>query len=141
MTNLTRVYVRSGTVGPLDDPASLPIYWSGNTKIFDTFPENSFIDVTDLARPAQLVECMKKMSEDEYVSRMNLCRATFDACIAKRNNCEREKNSHRKTHCSIPPIVRPPGRSSLLGNVLKYVFLAAARFGGNLALNTNRADH
>ena len=74
---------------------TLPIYWSGNTTIYETFPKNSFIDLTDFCGPEQLIECMKTMSEDEYVSRMNICRATFDACIAeRRETIANERRAH-----------------------------------------------
>lgn len=74
---------------------TLPIYWSGNTTIFDIFPKDSFIDVTRLAGPDQLIELLKTMSEDEYVRRMNLCRATFDACIAeRRETIANERRAH-----------------------------------------------
>ena len=74
---------------------TLPIYWSGNTTIYETFPRNSFIDVTDFCDTDHLIEYLKAMSEDEYVSRMNLCRATFDRCILeRRKTIADERRSH-----------------------------------------------
>ncbi len=63
---------------------TLPIYSSQNTTIFETFPEESFIDVAEFRDPGQLVECLKTMSETEYINRVNRCRETFNACIAER---------------------------------------------------------
>ncbi len=74
---------------------TLPVYWSGNTRIFETFPKKSFIDLTDFQDPGQLVECIKTMSDDEYVRRMNICRATYDACIgARRATIANERRAH-----------------------------------------------
>ena len=74
---------------------TLPIYWGGNTTIFDIFPKGSFIDITNFSGSDQLIELLKTMSEDEYVRRMNLCRATFDACIAvRRETIANERRVH-----------------------------------------------
>jgi len=74
---------------------TLPIYSSQNTTIFETFPKNSFIDVAEFRGPEELVECLKTMSEAEYINRMNSCRETFDVCISERKKTvANERRAH-----------------------------------------------
>lgn len=50
----------------------LPVYCSSNTAIYDTFPKNSFLDTAG-RNYAQVVDAMLRMSDDEYIDRLNLC--------------------------------------------------------------------
>lgn len=50
----------------------LPVYCSSNTAIYETFPQNSFLDTAG-RNYRQVVDTMIRMSDDEYIDRLNLC--------------------------------------------------------------------
>jgi hypothetical protein len=52
---------------------SLPVYNSFNSTIYETFPENSFIDANLFRDENELFDYVAAMSEDEYLSRLNIC--------------------------------------------------------------------
>ena len=61
---------------------SLPIYNSFNSTIYETFPENSFLDANMFTDEHELFDYLKtKMSDDEYIERLNLCIDVFNKSI------------------------------------------------------------
>ena len=51
----------------------LPIYYGKNTKIYETFPKNSFIDVADIDSFPQLLNILENLSKNEFMQRYNKC--------------------------------------------------------------------
>lgn len=56
----------------------LPVYSSFNNRIYDTFPKNSFIDFDDFANNDELLQFIRNISPQEYLTRLNLCIETFN---------------------------------------------------------------
>jgi len=52
---------------------SLPVYNSFNSTIYETFPENSFIDAHLFKDEHALFDFIEAMSDDEYLDRLNAC--------------------------------------------------------------------
>ena len=50
----------------------LPIYY-GQNGIYDLFPQESFIDYSQINDPEELFSFIKCMDSEEYVERMNKC--------------------------------------------------------------------
>ncbi len=72
---------------------SLPIYSSFNSSIYETFPENSFIDAVQFKNIDELLDHVQTMSAEEYLERLNRCIDVFNKSLAvKRVNYE--KNAH-----------------------------------------------
>jgi len=63
---------------------TLPIYWGANTRIFEIFPKNSFIDLADFPSPESLIHFLQMLPENEYLNRINACREAFNRCITER---------------------------------------------------------
>lgn len=51
----------------------LPIYYGEGTNIYSLFPQNSFIDYSQCKSPSDLFDLVEKISEEDYVDRMNKC--------------------------------------------------------------------
>lgn len=51
----------------------LPIYYGNNNKIYEDFPQNSFLDYCNFPNSSALFEYIEDMSIEEFRSRMNLC--------------------------------------------------------------------
>ncbi|WP_407430553.1 glycosyltransferase family 10 domain-containing protein [Arcticibacter sp.] len=51
----------------------LPVYSSAGNAIYDTFPKNSFVDMSEFASLEQLYNFLKDMPDEEYVERYNKC--------------------------------------------------------------------
>jgi len=76
---------------------TLPIYWGANNKIYDHFPKGSFIDLAEFESNAHLIDFLKSMPENEYLSRNNQCREVFNRCIAeRRENIAADPDLHMK---------------------------------------------
>ena len=68
---------------------SLPIYSSFNSSIYETFPENSFIDAAKFKNTNELLDYVKNMSTSEYLERMNRCIDVFNkSLVVKRTDYE-----------------------------------------------------
>lgn len=63
----------------------LPIYYP-NTTIYEIFPKDSFIDVTDYESVDKLYDRLLHMSEKEYKERYNLCVDAFNQVIENGKN-------------------------------------------------------
>ena len=71
----------------------LPIYSSFNSSIYETFPENSFIDANLFKDENDLFDYIMAMSEEEFIHRLNLCIDVFNkALFIKSNNYEMNAN-------------------------------------------------
>ena len=57
----------------------LPIYYGKHTNAYDIFPENSFIDYAEFKTPDELFDYISKMSDEEYVERMNKCLEAYNS--------------------------------------------------------------
>lgn len=63
---------------------TLPIYDSGNNRIYETFSRNSFIDLQDFDSPEDLIEFLINLSDADYLRRVNECRTIYNRCLAQR---------------------------------------------------------
>ena len=71
----------------------LPIYNSFNSSIYETFPDNSFIDANLFKDENDLFDYIMAMSEEEFIHRLNLCIDVFNkALFIKSNNYEMNAN-------------------------------------------------
>jgi hypothetical protein len=57
----------------------LPVYSGRSNKIYENFPENSFIDYDEFDSNRELLLFIKNMSKQEYLNRLNVCIQTFNA--------------------------------------------------------------
>lgn len=51
----------------------LPIYFGAYTNAYTLFPKNSFIDYSMFNSPEELFQFIKKMTDEEFIVRMNKC--------------------------------------------------------------------
>ncbi|MDR6784086.1 hypothetical protein ABIE26_002525 [Pedobacter africanus] len=58
----------------------LPIYSSFNNAIYETFPEDSFIDYDKFENSQELYSYIDRLSKQDYLNRLNLCIDTFNRC-------------------------------------------------------------
>ena len=63
---------------------ALPIYWGRNSRIYELFPRNSFIDLAEFESNEHLADYIKALPESEYLDRNNQCREVFNRSIAER---------------------------------------------------------
>jgi hypothetical protein len=64
----------------------LPIYYGKNNKIYETFPQNSFLDYCDFKYAKALFKYIENMDEKEFRQRMNFCIQVFNNIYLKRKN-------------------------------------------------------
>ncbi|NET50403.1 MAG: glycosyl transferase, partial [Merismopedia sp. SIO2A8] len=67
----------------------LPIYYGRGNKIYEDFPQNSFIDFCDFDNTSQLFDYIKNMSVEEYLERMNLCIKVYNNVCKKLDSVDR----------------------------------------------------
>lgn len=65
------------------DNYCLPIYYGCGNNVYKFFPENSFIDYSKFRNPDDLFNYIKKMSDLEYIDRMNKCILVYNNISAK----------------------------------------------------------
>lgn len=66
---------------------SLPIYSSAGTAIYETFPQNSFIDISQFDSNEDLFRFLKNMPDEEYIDRYNRCLDVLQkSCKERLNN-------------------------------------------------------
>lgn len=66
---------------------NLPIYNSFNSTIYETFPQNSFLDAYQFKDDQALFDYVEAMSEEEYLERLNACIDVFNQSLQiKRDN-------------------------------------------------------
>lgn len=51
----------------------LPIYYGKNNKIYEDFPEDSFLDYCDFKNSKEMFKYIDNMKNKEFINRMNLC--------------------------------------------------------------------
>lgn len=61
----------------------LPIYYGKHTNVYSLFPQNSFIDYSKFNTPDKLFDFIKKLSNKEYVERMNKCIEVYNSISKK----------------------------------------------------------
>lgn len=65
----------------------LPVYSSAGTAIYETFPQNSFVDLSQFKSNEHLYDFLQNMSDEEYVSRYNKCLAVLKkSCVDRLND-------------------------------------------------------
>lgn len=65
----------------------LPIYYGKGTAIYETFPENSFIDASEFDSHEDLLHYLETISTEEHIKRYNMCLAVMhESCIKRINN-------------------------------------------------------
>jgi hypothetical protein len=77
---------------------TLPVYWGGNTTIFEIFPRDSFIDLAALGSPGALIDYLQRLSDDDYLERVNRCREVFNRCIEERRQTVADDPRLHMTH-------------------------------------------
>ncbi|MUP44166.1 glycosyl transferase [Gramella sp. BOM4] len=62
----------------------LPIYYGGaRSSIYEIFPQQSFIDYSEIENPERLKHIIKTMSREEFIDRLNKCIAVYNSFINK----------------------------------------------------------
>lgn len=61
----------------------LPIYYGQNSRIYEIFPQDSFLDYCRFETPQALFDYIDNMSETEFISRLNLCIEVFNNFYSK----------------------------------------------------------
>ncbi|HEV7333488.1 MAG TPA: glycosyltransferase family 10 [Flavisolibacter sp.] len=70
---------------------SLPIYNGWNSNIYETFPQESFIDFANFEKPGELFRYISSLNSREYLERLNTCIEVYNASIeVKRKNMDNE---------------------------------------------------
>lgn len=64
----------------------LPIYYGKNNKIYETFPENSFLDYAQFQNPQDLFNYIDNLKESEFIQRLNLCIEVFNNTYNQRKS-------------------------------------------------------
>lgn len=65
----------------------LPIYYGGlNSRIYDIFPKNSFIDYAEFEDPLKLMNFILQLDDNEFIVRMNKCIEVFNSFAIKPDN-------------------------------------------------------
>ncbi|MEH2321943.1 glycosyltransferase family 10 domain-containing protein [Nostoc sp.] len=67
----------------------LPIYFGQGNKIYEDFPKNSFIDYSEFSNPKDLFDYVNAMTEQEFLTRMNLCINTYNTVHEKLKSVNR----------------------------------------------------
>ncbi|RZJ58447.1 MAG: hypothetical protein EOO55_00650 [Hymenobacter sp.] len=62
----------------------LPIYYGEGTLIYETFPENSFIDAAKFKSNESLLSFLEEMTPEEHIARYNLCLEVLTKSCAAR---------------------------------------------------------
>lgn len=67
----------------------LPIYYGEGTAIYDTFPEDSFIDASRFSSHDELLNFMESLPVNEHVTRYNTClEVMHNACSQRLNTAD-----------------------------------------------------
>ena len=65
------------------DNYCLPIYYGEGTNAYEIFPQDSFIDYSKFNNHVDLFDYISKMTDTEYVKRMNLCIEVYNSLSCK----------------------------------------------------------
>lgn len=82
----------------------LPIYYGKHTNVYKLFSKDSFIDYSAFNSPEALFEYINKMSDTEFVNRLNNCISTYNAIssqgssFVKKERAQMLKSIVRKVH-------------------------------------------
>jgi len=57
----------------------LPVYYGKHTNVYSIFPEQSFIDYSEFDSPKALFDFIDKMTDSEFVNRMNKCISVYNS--------------------------------------------------------------
>ncbi len=103
----------------------LPVYYAKGTRIYETFPSNSFVDASEFDSDDALIDFMLEMTVEEHLARYQLCGQTLLASCAKRlSNPEQSTEIIKKfaqkvaalagVNLAIPqfPVLSNPGPAS-----------------------------
>ncbi|WP_300438536.1 glycosyltransferase family 10 [Christiangramia sp.] len=73
----------------------LPIYYGGSkSSIYEIFPRKSFIDYSEIENPEKLLDFIKNMSTEDFISRLNKCINVYNSFIEKPEKFWKE--THKK---------------------------------------------
>jgi hypothetical protein len=64
---------------------SLPIYWGKDSSIYESFPQNSFIDASDFENSIDLINYITNLTYDLWYFRMEKCIKVYNDSIMKMN--------------------------------------------------------
>ncbi|PHR56637.1 MAG: hypothetical protein COA43_13510 [Robiginitomaculum sp.] len=70
----------------------LPIYYD-NGSIYETFPQDSFLDFKHMEDYNELISTINNMSEEEYLERLNMCIRVYNKAVVIDGGINSEKAS------------------------------------------------
>lgn len=71
----------------------LPVYYGKGTNIYDIFPRNSFIDYSEFESPEEFFDFINKLTDEEFIRRLNLCVKVYNSVQKKGYNFILEERS------------------------------------------------
>ena len=75
----------------------LPIYFGNSNKIYEDFPENSFLDYCNFNDAGLLFDYILDMKPDEFEHRMQLCLQSYDRALLNKKELKPYKRILQKT--------------------------------------------
>lgn len=63
----------------------LPVYWGEGSSIYDTFPQDSFIDASQFKNSNEVIDYMINLSYDLWFERMEKCIKAYNDSLLKMN--------------------------------------------------------
>ncbi len=69
----------------------LPIYFGKHNRIYETFPRNSFIDVSEFHPFESVFDFIINMTKDEYIDRLNLCINAYNFLSKNREELKQKR--------------------------------------------------
>lgn len=63
---------------------ALPVYWSKNSSIYETFPAKSFVDASEFSDFGELWAFLDNMSSAEWCERMRRCALAYNQAVRQR---------------------------------------------------------
>lgn len=63
---------------------ALPIYWSKNSTIYETFPSESFVDASEFSEFDELWAYLASMGSTEWCERMRRCAEAYNRAVQQR---------------------------------------------------------
>lgn len=63
----------------------LPIYWGKGSTIYDSFPQDSFIDASEFKNSEELIDYIANLSYDLWYERMQKCITVYNDSLSKMN--------------------------------------------------------
>ncbi len=75
----------------------LPVYYGRANRIYEDFPEDSFVDYCNFNDPGALFDYILDMKPDEYGRRMQLCIGAYNRALTRKTEIKPYKRMLQKT--------------------------------------------